>query len=1238
MIKTLKSGVKTRVALGEVSQQTKASSLADLPDKTTKPLSALPPASQRQLKVAAAVSNASTPLAAKTVSVETLVKSLATDGNFFLPIVGADASRLYVDANEGSSLPSRSLIKDASITRDVIRPELVVRPEILAVQSFVPCEPGTANAESIDDVVNMQQLAMSDAEYVVDVLKSDDPTLSRDIEQNVEELSTEVATLRNDVKFMESVNSIRSSIVEALDLRTPDRVVKPSMIVRSHVRRAKGNEASNNDLISLVDRLLPESVDLPEILARIGHSPRGISSWQSTKLWLQLLDELKKLVSSHSEFLLGAGSYPINSDPSKIVRNSSKKLGHRPAAVVNIEQLVSTKPSDIIASLQLIESLSTSAYDGVKVNSHEDFIVALLTLISREHRLSVGLAREKVRRLLIERYQYSPRPTGNVEFIDAVLGDNINTVYDPAEQRPDSLASLSQRVEPSGLTLLFETEPMGPALSGKEKYVDPITDVVGARFNVSELEGLANSIDSARESFSSVVDGFNLLQSRALSSTNPLSQNLSLVVSSPVDMFNYVTSTVVERSTGLTKQDVLDDDLGGVFTAATRDVRMRAALFMLVMVKVSKTLTAKTPTSTADGTVLIDRLIDVIVNRLDAVSRASVASNRFKENSNQLVKDKVKTVTRDALRTGLKASSKLMGYTESLVREYLVCSRGLGSTLLDSVSRHAGFVDTELSMYLFDCIVHIIARFSNQDVVSSPQGASGVDGNLSVFNFVRTSFNGIEAIRSVVGRLEKETSRVALLVSTVDSILSDVSRVVRNATTRLSSAPTVTQLERLVSVVADQSLLKDVFAPGQINLISSFLNDASSRLSRLESSPAESIDDSCVSMSHVELLKTTLAQPEYSSAEGFNKSIMVVGITPQLASMLSTRAHVDKKIAAALRRGLINVAVYRVDQLVPGIVYRPQRFLFEMGRFVSRDPNNVLPKSENSQPVSDRVPFIVPADGDGVQYAAQDRALPPGASTAFFSSEYDLLTTDDRAELISNHVSDFVMSCYVRLTTGLNLDERQHLIKRTDRSPNLKLTSRMVDGLVQHVSDARRKSSGIAKGVLGSSRTSNRNTVTLDSPLGSPANVSLTTLSEKVIDPLIHGARVISGLGNVNNRLASSSALARQVMTPKKYDRVFFIPIDPDDFEIDVDEMNKTPHGREQLKRLLSTGDVVAIDDSMTEAKRQHFNRARAVGRRNRVTHKKTSFVHRDRERQQGDASFNKYFVVIESYDESGAR
>jgi hypothetical protein len=142
--------------------------------------------------------------------------------------------------------------------------------------------------------------------------------------------------------------------------------------------------------------------------------------------------------------------------------------------------------------------------------------------------------------------------------------------------------------------------------------------------------------------------------------------------------------------------------------------------------------------------------------------------------------------------------------------------------------------------------------------------------------------------------------------------------------------------------------------------------------------------------------------------------------------------------------------------------------------------------------------------------------------------------------------------------------------------------------------------------------------------LGRPGDVqnTLANASQRYADVMYHDLKTTNSFTNMVTSYSDGQAVSAQLLRPKQFDRVFNIIIDPDDFEIDVHATLATPLGKDALQQLIEQGDVVSLDRQFTE-------------RVDTSTLNLEQYRFVERDKNESDLAFDKYFVVVESYDQA---
>jgi hypothetical protein len=334
-------------------------------------------------------------------------------------------------------------------------------------------------------------------------------------------------------------------------------------------------------------------------------------------------------------------------------------------------------------------------------------------------------------------------------------------------------------------------------------------------------------------------------------------------------------------------------------------------------------------------------------------------------------------------------------------------------------------------------------------------------------------------------------------------------------------------------------------------------------------------DNQYMTSNQVDTLQSLLNKPEYQSPSGNNLRILAAGMPSGLtAALLNSEYDVDSDEPIRIASGnLVTVKVYRTDLEYGDLVFKPRSFVFDTLSFVENAGNvrsvdtsfaNILEKYMSYRTYS-------PESGTSSTRTA-----------SFLSSltQFDDLD-DDQIEIIyENHAISELLGRYIKLMTGMDLseytflyDEEQLKVPFSESAQVFFDTWVAVGGLNTDSTSTFMvgEIAGLNEGVL-----SNLQDVLTAEPLvaslGSISPLVTTTYEETGDDSEVEdesGSTVeeTSWIDELNQetlsrfkRLITSAFFSKdiqrvRVLQPKLFERVFLIPVDPDDFEIDEEAM-----------------------------------------------------------------------------------
>ncbi len=461
------------------------------------------------------------------------------------------------------------------------------------------------------------------------------------------------------------------------------------------------------------------------------------------------------------------------------------------------------------------------------------------------------------------------------------------------------------------------------------------------------------------------------------------------------------------------------------------------------------------------------------------------------------------------------------------------------------------------------------------------------------------------------------------------------------------------------------------------------------------------LDDSVVTPRLRNAVYGTFGTENFASKRGYNKKIVTVGIPLGFTRRLKQRvslSNLKKSTFVDKQNDVVSVVIYKVDLENSDIVYKPKRVLFELSRFPVRNDRWFL-KIPEKPTMSDIVHAIPTRDfGQGqatsseiTYWSLNTDDINNGRKAAFADETYDFLTQQEKNEIINNHVMSYMLEVYTKLTTGIDLGDHhfdlveqnkpmdgefiktltEHYVAYTTDLFNVQSVSspetqppsggvlfsstspRKVGFTPSKTSSARStaypqlsNASGIAGSISPNVQFSKIQAQPVVKTLAAQQTIgtleaNLSSMSHRNVPVMLHGLRTVSNLTHMVTPLADPVAVSKRIVSPKTFDRVFNVIIDPDEFEIDYDKTVQTPQGVAALKQMIAKGDIISETENyvarnatrfaMIDLNKNPSGRPFVQGRA-ATTH--AAFRFRDRDKNQGDLTFEKYFVTIETYGE----
>lgn len=335
-------------------------------------------------------------------------------------------------------------------------------------------------------------------------------------------------------------------------------------------------------------------------------------------------------------------------------------------------------------------------------------------------------------------------------------------------------------------------------------------------------------------------------------------------------------------------------------------------------------------------------------------------------------------------------------------------------------------------------------------------------------------------------------------------------------------------------------------------------------------------DDTLIPPKAQQFVDDMLKGKRLTSTYGLDTKIFSVGLPAGFADSLINYADLNTLYAKGgnnLQDDIIKIKVYKKDVNFESIVFRPQEFLFEMDRFISKTAFTDLAAERISE--------------YGLSNTTIGEALTRKVSPRFISAasedvktiennpEYSFLDFYQKRDLIQNHINDYLLQIYLQVFTGISFEEKTFPVETIQGADRFKdetkeIFKRMIEqysaellGRPVTIEDMKAASRELSILLNKIERVSNQQStpggitvpVLPNADLGS--SLELTEDLQSFVKTFKPGSLFTGG-----------DAIKNKILTPKAFDRVFNFFLNPNDFVIDVKKTKETEAGRIELNGL----------------------------------------------------------------------
>jgi len=297
-------------------------------------------------------------------------------------------------------------------------------------------------------------------------------------------------------------------------------------------------------------------------------------------------------------------------------------------------------------------------------------------------------------------------------------------------------------------------------------------------------------------------------------------------------------------------------------------------------------------------------------------------------------------------------------------------------------------------------------------------------------------------------------------------------------------------------------------------------------------------------------LNLLLQQFQYTAINKADKKIklLTVGIPSGFSRQLSDRVdmrNINQRTFRDKQFDVISVNVYKRDARFDDLVFKPQKFLFDISLYQKEiDVVNIKPRPLES--FRNLIGRATVTDYEDVKSKQQINL-----SNIVLNPKYGFLTNDQKRELINNHLTSYLLASYINLLTGIRFYEDEFLEK--EYVQGTQINSKLLNLVYGYIVN-----------VLG---------------IQIPQNLSIEEMLK--LPNLNADVKDILTLVSYGSFVFEPEYIKASVLQPKLFERIFTIPVDITKFEVDETLSTATDSGRLAYRSNYIQDKLIRIDNKI---------------------------------------------------------
>jgi hypothetical protein len=288
----------------------------------------------------------------------------------------------------------------------------------------------------------------------------------------------------------------------------------------------------------------------------------------------------------------------------------------------------------------------------------------------------------------------------------------------------------------------------------------------------------------------------------------------------------------------------------------------------------------------------------------------------------------------------------------------------------------------------------------------------------------------------------------------------------------------------------------------------------------------------------------------FQPIKGNNKRIISVGIPQGLVDKIQSESSSRNPVAS----GLVTLKVWKIDRLYPDILFRPLTYVFDMNLYPTRIPSNWDFETLTRSPDVLKIPLKYYSPTSKYFYV-KSRFMSPNDPEFLTSMEQQDITYLNLAlpdetkreatlkKIYENQALSYLCEEYLGWYTDEDFSEMQyHNYYNKPSTPGKETYQEVIDTLRTDIPSFAQNLVKFTDFSTG--QVINFPASTLQATSTTPSRVSSPVQTVDLTDTAVSYLRNLSFMSKVQN-------IKKRVIFPKKFERVFSILIDPDDFQIE---------------------------------------------------------------------------------------